>query len=85
MDYFGEEWENPLTDFSADNAVVLSIDKKRVTNGPGAEVGLTWSEDVFNYMFDNMDFKRIEKFFEDSYNASYQNYIAIMMGRQLIQ
>ncbi|HIS14627.1 MAG TPA: hypothetical protein IAA76_08630 [Candidatus Ornithospirochaeta stercorigallinarum] len=85
MDYFGEEWANAITDFDSDNAVVLSIDKKRVQSEGGTEVGLTWSEDVFNYMFDNMDFKRIEKFFEDSYNASYQNYIAMMMGRQLIQ
>ena len=85
MDYFGEEWANAITDFDSDNAVVLSIDKKRVQSEGGTEVGLTWSEDVFNYMFDNMDFKRIEKFFEDSYNASNQNYIAMMMGRQLIQ
>ena len=85
MDYFGEEWANAITDFDSDNAVVLSIDKKRVQSEGGTEVGLTWSEDVFNYMFDNMDFKRIEKFFEDSSNASYQNYIAMMMGRQLIQ
>ena len=85
MDYFGEEWANAITDFDSDNAVVLSIDKKRVQSEGGTEVGLTWSEDVFNYMFDNMDFKRIEKFFEDSYNASYQNYIAMMMGRRRIQ
>ena len=85
MDYFNEEYGNYQSDYYSDNVIVLSIDKKRVQSEGGTEVGLTWSEDVFNYMFDNMDFKRIEKFFEDSYNASYQNYIAMMMGRQLIQ
>ena len=53
MDYFGEEWANAITDFDSDNAVVLSIDKKRVQSEGGTEVGLTWSEDVFNYKINN--------------------------------
>lgn len=82
MDYFNEEYGNYQSDYYSDNVIVLSIDKKRTEIGPGPEVGLTWSEDVYNYMFDNMDYKRIEKFFEDSYSASYENYLALLMGRQ---
>ena len=84
MDYLNDEYTNYLNDYyDTESAVVLSIDRKRAKSGSGPEIGLTWSEDVFNYIFDNMDYKRIEKFLEDSYSASYQNYLSLMMGRQI--
>ncbi len=83
MDYFNQAYDSFESDFQAENTVVLSIDKKRTETSTGPEVGLSWSDDVFNYMFDNMDFKRIEKFLSDSNVASYQNYIASVLGRQM--
>ncbi len=74
--FFGEMFEENQFDQLSDDSLVLSIDtKNEFRHSDMPLVGLTWSKEVFDYLYENMSVSRIEKFLEDSFNASYEKYL----------
>ncbi len=64
-------------------SVVLRIDPMH-ESPKGVQVGLSWTNEVFDYIFSSrMSAENIEKFLEDSSSASYEAFVFNQMRKSL--
>lgn len=64
-------------------SVVLRVDRGHEAP-KGVQVGLSWTNEVFDYIFSSrMSAENIEKFLEDSSSASYEAFVFNQMRKSL--
>ncbi len=65
-------------------SVVLRIDSGEKASNKAVQVGLSWTNEVYDYIFSSkMSAENIEKFLEDSSTASYEAFVFNQMRKSL--